>query len=53
MLKHTHRFLFLVVIATTPLKVGACAIEVVQLKNQAVKQVKLLRPGPSRRFLVA
>jgi Mg2+/Co2+ transporter CorB len=39
--------------APIALKIGGCVIEVVQVQNQAVKQVKLLRPVPSRRFLVA
>ena len=39
--------------APIALKIGGCVIEVVQVENQAVKQVKLLRPAPSRRFLVA
>lgn len=39
--------------APIALRIGGCVIEVVQVENQAVKQVKLLRPGPSRRFLVA
>lgn len=39
--------------APIALKIGGCVIEVVQVQNQAVKQVKLLRPAPSRRFLVA
>ncbi len=38
--------------APIALKIGGCVFEVVQVQNQAVKQVKLLRPAPSRRFLV-
>lgn len=39
--------------APIALRIGGCVIEVVLVENQAVKQVKLLRPAPSRRFLVA
>lgn len=39
--------------APIALKVGGCVIEVVLVENQAVKQVKLLRPAPSIRALVA
>jgi Mg2+/Co2+ transporter CorB len=35
------------------LKIGNCVIEVVQVQNQAIKVVKLLRPAPARRWLVA
>ena len=39
--------------APIALKIGGCVIEVVLVENQAVKQVKLLRPAPSIRLLVA
>ena len=39
--------------APIALKIGGCVIEVLQVEGQAVKRVKLLRPAPSRRFLVA
>lgn len=39
--------------APIALRIGGCVIEVVQVEHQAVKLVKLLRPAPSRRFLVA
>lgn len=39
--------------APIALKVGGCVIEVLQVQDQAVKRVKLLRHVPSRRFLVA
>jgi len=39
--------------APIALKIGGCVIEVVLVEDQAVKRVKLLRPAPSRRFLVA
>ena len=39
--------------APISLKINGCVIEVVQVQNQAVKRVKLLRPATSRRFLVA
>ncbi len=35
------------------LKVGNCVIEVVQVQNQAIKVVKLLRPAAARRHLLA
>jgi Mg2+/Co2+ transporter CorB len=35
------------------LKVGNCVIEVVQVQNQAIKVVKLLRTAPVRRHLLA
>lgn len=35
------------------LKVGNCVIEVVQVQNQAIKVVKLLRPAATRRHLLA
>ncbi|GAB3368601.1 HlyC/CorC family transporter [Massilia agri] len=39
--------------APIALKIGGCVIEVLQVQDQAVKRVKLLRPAQSRRFLVA
>jgi Mg2+/Co2+ transporter CorB len=35
------------------LKIGTCVIEVVQVQNQAIKVVKLLRPVAVKRWLVA
>lgn len=37
--------------APISLKIGNCVIEVVQVQNQAIKIVKLLRPAASRRLL--
>ena len=37
--------------APIALKIGPCVIEVVQVQNQAIKVVKLLRPAASRRLL--
>ena len=37
--------------APISLKIGPCVIEVVQVQNQAIKVVKLLRPAASRRLL--
>ena len=37
--------------APISLKLGPCVIEVVQVQNQAIKVVKLLRPAASRRLL--
>jgi len=39
--------------APIALKLGNCVIEVVQVQNQAIKVVKLLRPAPVRRWLMA
>jgi Mg2+/Co2+ transporter CorB len=37
----------------TALKIGNCVIEVVQVQNQAIKVVKLLRPVAVKRWLAA
>jgi Mg2+/Co2+ transporter CorB len=37
----------------TALRIGSCVVEVVQVRDQAIKVVKLLRPMPVRRWLVA
>ncbi|MEH6435221.1 HlyC/CorC family transporter [Massilia sp. DD77] len=37
--------------APISLRIGPCVIEVVQVQNQAIKVVKLLRPAASRRLL--
>jgi Mg2+/Co2+ transporter CorB len=39
--------------APTSLKIGNCVIEVVQVQNQAIKMVKLVRPGTRRQQLAA
>jgi Mg2+/Co2+ transporter CorB len=39
--------------APTSLKIGNCVIEVVQVQNQAIKMVKLVRPGGRRQQLAA
>jgi Mg2+/Co2+ transporter CorB len=39
--------------APIALRIGMCVIEVVQVQNQAIKVVKLLRPMPVRRWLAA
>jgi Mg2+/Co2+ transporter CorB len=39
--------------APISLKIKDCVIEVLQVQNQAVKRVKLLRPATAKRFIVA
>ncbi len=39
--------------APIALRLANCVIEVVQVEHQAIRLVKLLRPAPSKRFLVA
>ncbi|MGZ5201426.1 MAG: transporter associated domain-containing protein, partial [Telluria sp.] len=39
--------------APTALRIGTCVIEVVQVQNQAIKVVKLLRPSTRRQQLAA
>ena len=39
--------------APTALRIGSCVIEVVQVQNQAIKVVKLLRPNARRQQLAA